>query len=50
MSKEDIEEIKEQMCDDYCKYPLEYQDNEILEVICNRCPLGRLDECLKAQK
>lgn len=38
-----IEEVKCEICDNYCKYPLEYQDNEILEVICNRCPLNKLE-------
>lgn len=38
-----IEEVKEQICDYYCKYPFEYQDNEILEVICNKCPLNKLE-------
>lgn len=38
-----IDNVKEQMCDEYCKYPYEYEDSEMLEVICNKCPLNRLD-------
>lgn len=42
----EIEKIKEEICDFYCKYPFEYQDNEILEIICDKCPLNRLDEVI----
>ena len=38
-----VEDVKTAMCDEYCKYPNEYEDNEILEVICEKCPLNRLD-------
>ena len=38
-----LDDVKEKMCDEYCKYPNEYEDNEILEVICEKCPLNRLD-------
>lgn len=37
-----IKEVQIKMCDEYCKYPLEYEGNEMLEVICEKCPLGRL--------
>ena len=38
-----IEEIKEQICDKYCKYPGEYKDpDELIEKECENCPLCRL--------
>ena len=37
-----IEEIKEQICDNYCKYPCML--NCYLEDICNECPLNELKE------
>lgn len=42
---EQFEEIKEQMCDHYCKYPAEWdEDDGPLEdsEICATCPLTRL--------
>ena len=38
-----LDKVKEQMCDEYCKYPYEYRDNEILDAVCDRCPLCRID-------
>lgn len=43
MSKEEIEEIKEDICDNYCKYPCEIADDNVLKVICDKCPLNRLE-------
>lgn len=43
MTTQELEEVKEDICDNYCKYPTEYEDNELLEVVCNRCPLNRLE-------
>lgn len=37
-----IEEVKTEMCDNYCKYPNEIKDDEELYDICEKCPLGRL--------
>lgn len=37
-----IEQIKAAMCDDYCRYPHEINDDEELMEICNRCPLSNL--------
>jgi hypothetical protein len=48
--KELIEEVKEDMCDNYCKYPFEYlmqyEDPEdahekMLDEVCNDCPLTK---------
>ena len=40
---QELDDIKEQMCDEYCKYPYEIADDEMLMIICNKCPLNRLD-------
>lgn len=42
-----IEEVKLRMCDDYCRYPREWDDEEQgMELceseICENCPLMRL--------
>ena len=37
-----VEEVKEEMCDKYCKYPEEYEGSEMIDVICVDCPLNRL--------
>ena len=43
MDNEELTEIKEDMCDNYCKYPSEIADDSVLRVICNKCPLNRLE-------
>ena len=37
-------EIKEQMCDRYCKYPERCCDDNLLLIYCNKCPLNELKE------
>ena len=46
-----FEEIKEQMCDHYCKWPLEYMkeiedpdlgEELLLKMKCEKCPLQKL--------
>lgn len=41
-----IEEVKEEMCDHYCKWPDQYKHvgsyGMILQKYCDRCPLNRL--------
>ena len=42
-----IEEIKTQICEDYCRYPRDWDEIEegmelIDSDICNNCPLNRL--------
>lgn len=46
-----LEEVKEDLCDNYCKYPGEYyllyEDSEVahecmLQDVCADCPLNRL--------
>lgn len=38
-----IEEVKTDICDNYCKYPEQYKDyDDMLDEQCDKCPLGRL--------
>ena len=38
-----IEQVKENICDNYCKYPDQYESNEtMIEEQCEKCPLCRL--------
>ena len=38
-----FEEIKETMCDKYCKYPEQYADDESMwEEQCENCPMCKL--------
>ena len=40
-----LEEVKAEICEQYCKYPVIYKDmdeDEFIEKICGECPLHRL--------
>lgn len=42
-----VEEVKEKMCDHYCKYPEQYKRtvdgiNDLVGTVCRNCPLNRL--------
>ena len=41
-----FEEVKQRMCDDYCRYTAGKNDNEIEDLwdsdICNNCPMNDL--------
>lgn len=38
-----IEDVIMEICEEYCKYPIEYADfDEMLEKQCEDCPLNRL--------
>ena len=39
----DIEEVKEEMCNDYCKLPNMPMEQEELYELCKYCPLNRLE-------
>ena len=42
---EDLEKLKSEICDNYCKYPHEYADqDEMIDAVCVCCPLLRLDD------
>ena len=38
-----LEEIANDFCDNYCKYPSEYADEDrLMEEHCERCPIMRI--------
>lgn len=39
-----LEDIASQMCDNYCKYPEQFQGDpdEMFEEVCSKCPMTRL--------
>ena len=38
-----LEEVAEDMCDNYCKYPGEYKDSDDMwNEVCDKCPLNKL--------
>ena len=43
MSKEDIEKIREEMCDSFCRVPYEADNEEEATELCKLCPLNKLD-------
>ena len=42
MDKPDIEEICSKMCDQYCRYPRELHDDDLLMAVCVKCPMNKL--------
>lgn len=44
LSSYQIEKVKEEMCDKYCKMPDEATDQEELNEFCKYCPLDKLKE------
>ncbi len=43
-----IEQIKEQMCDNFCRVPREASDEEETEALCSICPLNKLQDMSKS--
>ena len=39
-----LEEVKEEICDEYCKWPFNTEDQAELNVYCAKCPLNRITE------
>jgi len=46
-----VAEIKQKICDDYCRYPKEHLANgdylrgrELMDIICEECPLNYLED------
>ena len=37
-----LEEVAAKICDDYCKYPYQFDSEEELYKVCETCPLERL--------
>lgn len=42
LSSYQIEKVKEEMCDKYCRFPRELEAD--LDEICDKCPLNKLKE------
>ena len=42
MTREEIDELKETMCDKYCRMP-DFYGGDTLDDICEDCPLNRLE-------
>lgn len=43
MTISEIEQIKEEMCDSFCRVPYEAEDEEEATELCKLCPLNRLE-------
>jgi hypothetical protein len=39
----EIEQIKEEMCDSFCRVPYEAEDDNEATELCKLCPLNRLE-------
>ena len=39
---EEIDDIKSEICDHYCKHTEKWKAGEDIEEICHKCPLNRL--------
>lgn len=45
MTEQELEKIREEMCDSYCQYPGKYyrdEDDEKMEKVCEACPMNKL--------
>lgn len=45
----EFKEIREDICDHYCKYPEMLDDEKVLMIICDSCPLVMLEEALEGE-
>ena len=43
---EDMADIREKMCDEYCQYPCKCPNQETLDNICKKCELAKLFDVL----
>ncbi|MCI8783274.1 MAG: hypothetical protein HFG83_05240 [Dorea sp.] len=43
---EDMADVREKMCDEYCQYPCKCPNQETLDAICEKCELAKLFEAL----
>lgn len=39
---EEVEKVKCEICDEYCRFPREIKDEQELFDKCEKCPFGRL--------
>lgn len=52
MTQEQIDSIRERMCDEYCRFPrapVAKMDKSLLEVLCNTCQLNELEASAEPQ-
>lgn len=42
INSKELEQIKQEMCDDYCFYATVSHEQEILDQHCEECPLNKL--------
>ncbi len=47
---EDMADVQEKMCDEYCQYPCRCPDQETLDNICSDCELAKLFEVLEGKE
>lgn len=47
---EDLVDVREKMCDEYCKYPFVCPDQETLDNICKECELAKLFKALDGRE
>ena len=47
---EDMADVREKMCDEYCQYPSKCPNQETLDNICKKCELAKLFEVLEGKE
>lgn len=47
---EDMVDVREKMCDEYCQYPGKCPNQETLDNICKKCELAKLFEVLAGKE
>ena len=47
---EDMVDVREKMCDEYCQYPCKCPNQETLDNICSACKLAKLFDVLDGRK
>ena len=47
---EDMVDVREKMCDEYCQYPSKCPNQETLDNICSACKLAKLFDVLDGRK
>ena len=41
-----LAEIRENICDEYCKYPFNTETQAELNEICDKCPLNKMEDLI----
>lgn len=47
---EDMVDIREKMCDEYCQYPCKCPNKETLDNICSACEMAKLFDVLDGRE